>query len=72
MMKKITVTGCVLWIAGLAASIAGLNLTGDTGKWLSICGNIVFLAGLGITGAVWFKKKKTEENSKAEEKEQRD
>lgn len=60
MHKKWTIAGCLLWIIGLAASIIGMNLQGDSGKWVSISGNIVFLIGLGITGAIWFKKKKDE------------
>lgn len=59
-MRKWTIAGCVLWILGLAASIVGLNIPGDAGKWMAIAGDIVFLAGLGITGAVWMKKKKEE------------
>lgn len=62
MLRKWTAAGCVLWILGLAASIVGLNLTGNTGKWLTIGGNIVFLIGLGIIGAVWLRKKKEEEH----------
>ena len=63
MQKKLTVIGCVLWIAGLAAAVIGMNLTGPVKSWLSIAGNIVFLIGLGITGAVWVKKKKDEEKN---------
>ena len=59
MLRKWTAAGCVLWIAGLAAFLVGLNLQGDTGKWLQIIGNIVFLAGLGITGAAWFYRRRT-------------
>ena len=67
-MKKLTAAGCALWIIGLAASITGLNLAGDTGKWLSISGNIVFLIGLAITGAVWLRRKKNEKEPENEEK----
>ena len=66
MEKKLTVIGCVLWIAGLIVAIVGLNLTGDAKTWVSVTGNIVFLVGLGITGAVWLKKRKSEKE--AEEK----
>ena len=59
MEKKLTVIGCVMWITGLAASIIGLNLTGAARTWVSIAGNIVFLAGLAVTGAVWLKKRST-------------
>ena len=65
-MKKWTVTGCALWIIGLAVFITGLNLTGSTKDWMTVAGSIVFLAGLGITGAVWMKTKK--EPDGAEEK----
>lgn len=63
MLKKLTIAGCSFWIAGLAAFIIGLNLTGTTGEWVTTIGSIVFLIGLGITGAVWFKKKKDEEKA---------
>jgi len=59
-MKKITIIGCILWIAGIAAFIIGLNLSGSTKDWMTVAGSIVFLAGLGITGAVWLKKKNEE------------
>ena len=71
MQKKWTVTGCVLWIAGLAAAITGLNLTGETGTWLAVIGNIIFLIGLGITGALWFQKKKADRQSARAEEKQR-
>ena len=71
MQKKWTVTGCVLWIAGLAAAITGLNLTGETGTWLTVIGNIIFLIGLGITGALWFQKKKADSQSAQAEEKQR-
>ena len=59
-MKKMTIIGCILWIAGLAAFIIGLNLSGSVKEWMTVAGSIVFLAGLGITGAVWMKKKNGE------------
>ena len=52
MMKKLTIAGCVLWIAGLAAAIIGLNLEGTAGTWTAVAGNIAFLVGLGIMGVV--------------------
>lgn len=70
-MRKVTVVGCVLWIAGLVASIVGLNLQGDAGRWVSIVGNIVFLLGLGIIGAVWFRKKRLEEESPEKEQQEK-
>jgi len=63
MERKLTVIGCVLWIIGLIVAIVGLNLAGDAKTWVSVIGNIVFLVGLGITGAVWFRKKKTEKET---------
>ena len=63
MMKKLTVIGCTMWIVGLVTAIIGLNLTGNARTWVSIVGNVVFLIGLGITGIVWMKKKKDEENN---------
>jgi hypothetical protein len=63
MLKKLTVFGCTMWIVGLVTAIIGLNLTGDARTWVSIVGNVVFLIGLGITGIVWMKKKKDEENN---------
>ena len=67
-MKKWTITGCGLWIIGLAVFIIGLNLTGNAKEWLTVLGSIAFLAGLGITGAIWMKKNKAPqgaENNKA-------
>jgi len=60
MMRRLTVVGCSLWIAGLAAFLIGLNLPGQAGSWLAIAGNILFLVGLGLTGFVWFRKKRDE------------
>ena len=59
MEKKLTVIGCAMWIIGLIAAIVGLNLTGDAKTWVSVIGNVVFLIGLGITGYVFLKKRKT-------------
>ena len=56
-----TAAGCGLWIAGLAAFIAGLNLSGTVKGWLTTAGSIAFLSGLGITGAIWLKRKSSEE-----------
>lgn len=58
MKKGWTITGCALWIIGLAVFIAGLNLDGDTRSWMTLVGSIAFLIGLGITGAVWMKREK--------------
>ena len=53
--------GCFLWIAGLAAFIVGLNLSGNAREWTIAAGSIAFLIGLGINGIVWAKKKRDEE-----------
>ena len=42
-MKKMTIIGCILWIAGIAAFIIGLNLSGSTKDWMTVTGSIVFL-----------------------------
>jgi Mg2+ and Co2+ transporter CorA len=63
MERKLTVIGCILWIIGLIVAIVGLNLAGDAKTWVSVIGNIVFLVGLGITGAVWLRKKKTDKET---------
>ena len=52
-MRKLTAAGCVLWIAGMAAFIIGMNLEGDVKEWISVGGSIAFFIGLGITGVVW-------------------
>ena len=57
-MKKWTIAGCGLWIIGLAVFITGLNLEGNVKEWMTVIGSIAFLAGLGITGAIWMKKNK--------------
>lgn len=56
--KVLTVSGCVLWISGLAAFIVGINMTGSAGTWVSVAGNIAFLAGLMIVGVIWLKRRK--------------
>ena len=58
MDRKITIAAGVLWITGLAAAIIGLNLEGSTGTWLTVCGNIAFLLGLGLEGVLWARKRK--------------
>ena len=56
-MKKLTIAGGALWIIGLAVFIIGLNMTRNTKEWMTIGGSAAFLAGLGMTGVVWMKKK---------------
>jgi len=63
MKKTLTIIGCILWIAGLAAAITGMNLTGTAAQWLTVAGNIVFLIGLGIVGAMWLRRRKSEGES---------
>jgi len=55
MNRKLIIVGCSLWILGLAAAILGLNLSGATGTWLTVIGNICFLVGLGLTAIVRYK-----------------
>ena len=57
-MKKRMVAGCILWITGITVFIIGLNLTGDVKEWMTVAGSILFLAGLGITGAEWMRTRK--------------
>ena len=52
-MKKLTAAGCILWIIGLTAFIAGLNLEGNIKEWMTTGGSIAFLLGLGISGYIW-------------------
>ena len=59
--KNWTIAGCGLWIIGLAVFIIGLNLSGNIRGWMTTLGSIAFLAGLGITGALWMKRKKDED-----------
>ena len=60
MYRKLTVVSTVLWILGIAASIIGLNLEGNTGSWLSVGGNITFLLGLALQGVIWALKSKAQ------------
>ena len=59
--KGWTIAGCALWIIGLVLFITGLNFSGSAREWMTVAGSIVFLAGLGITGAVWMNRKKDQE-----------
>ena len=56
-MKKMTITGCSLWIIGLIVFIVGINLTGNTRETMMTLGSIIFLMGLGLSAIVWMKKK---------------
>ena len=64
MSRKMVAAGCILWIAGLAAFIIGLNITGGTGQWLTIAGSAAFLVGLLIVGADRLMKMKEEAKQK--------
>jgi len=59
-----TVIGAILWIAGLVLFIVGLNLHGDSGRWMEIIGSIAFLVGLGIIGALRLKQRSHSEQEK--------
>ncbi|MBR5961439.1 MAG: hypothetical protein IKZ98_10675 [Clostridia bacterium] len=56
-MKKLTLAGCILWIAGLVVFIVGMNLSGETKELMKTAGSVVFLIGLALYGVVWVKKK---------------
>ena len=56
--KKGKIIGCILWLAGLVLTIVGLNLSGETGTWMTVVGNIGFLAGLALVGVAWFQDRK--------------
>ena len=76
MEKTLMVLAALFWILGLAATIIGLNIKTDTGKWVSTIGNITFLVGLALQGVVWAlmsrnKKSPEEESSEPENKEAR-
>ena len=64
-LRLLMLPGDILWIAGLVLTIVGLNVKGDTGNWMTIAGNISFLLGLGLLGALWFiRHRRDEEQSK--------
>ena len=74
MEKTLKVLASLFWILGLTATIIGLNIKTDTGKWVSTIGNITFLVGLALQGVVWAlmsrnKKSPEEESSEPENKE---
>ena len=58
MYRKLTVIACILWLAGLAAFIVGLNITDNTGKWLMTVGQIAFLIGLALEGIMFARRRK--------------
>ena len=69
MSKKLTLIACILWLAGLTAFIIGLNISGDTGKWLTLAGEITFLIGLAIEGVLDFRKRSAESPAEEADKE---
>ena len=68
MEKKLMLPGGLLWVTGFAAWIIGVNVQGDTGRWIQIGGNIAFVLGLLLVGAAWFKKKRAEEENARNQK----
>ena len=53
MEKTLKILASLFWIIGLVVSIVGLNIKTDTGRWMSVAGNITFLVGLALQGVVW-------------------
>ena len=53
MEKTLKILASLFWIIGLVVSIVGLNIKTDTGRWMSVIGNITFLVGLALQGVVW-------------------
>ncbi len=53
MEKTLKVLASLFWVFGLIATIVGLNIKTDTGRWISVIGNITFLIGLALQGVVW-------------------
>jgi glucose dehydrogenase len=58
--------GGILWILGLAGSIVGMNIQGDTGKLVAVIGNIAFLIGLALVGAAWMLSRRNAEKKREE------
>ena len=53
MEKTLKILASLFWIIGLVVSIVGLNIKTDTGRWMSVIGNVTFLVGLALQGVVW-------------------
>ena len=68
MEKTLKVLASLFWILGLAATIIGLNIKTDTGKWISTIGNITFLVGLALQGVVWALASRKKSSAEAEPK----
>ena len=60
--KTVPILGASLWILGLILFVVGLNIRSSAGSWMTVVGNILFLAGLGLEGVVWFRKRKEQGN----------
>ena len=65
--KLLPALGAGLWIAGLILAITGLNIRSDAGQWMSVTGNIAFLAGLGLEGVWWLRRRKDRQEQGREE-----
>lgn len=64
--RGLAVAGAVLWLVGLILTIVGMNIHTDTGKWMTLAGNILFLFGLLLEGVLWFRRKREEEEERRE------
>ena len=53
MERIFKILASLFWIIGLVVSIVGLNIKTDTGRWMSVAGNVTFLVGLALQGVVW-------------------
>ena len=68
MNRKMTVIAAVLWLAGLAAFIIGLNIKTEAGQWLTVAGEILFFVGLALEGVLYFRKQKSAPKAPEKEK----
>lgn len=66
MERRLMLWGGILWILGLAGSIVGMNIQGDTGKLVAVIGNIAFLVGLALVGAAWMLSRRNAEKKREE------
>ena len=67
MNKRLALPGCILWIAGVIASIVGMNIDSKTGQLVALVGNILFFIGLGLVGAAWLIMRREKEKINREE-----
>ena len=68
MEKTLKILASVFWIVGLTATIVGLNIKTDAGRWISTAGNITFLVGLALQGVVWALASRKKSSAEAEPK----